>query len=566
MPQYTNTSTSGLGFTVTTVLDTETNLQTITVTAPTGQTATATQPASFTRPTSATVNSLTSQLEAAGARNVNLTDIGGAARVSNTNVVQQAARADVAATATNSTVPQNPNPPAPVVPASNANAVPPVEDPPVSNATAVAVTGGAVTNTLGNATPTVSQPQTTTPLTSSTANAEQPPVSQPANVDTEFGNLDEAIVRQQGTTTVLSEDGTPATGVLRNTETGDVIYTDPPKGDDQPFDEFAGVDEAVQQQKIINENTSGIPIRAEDGTVAQGVAINPETGETYYTTAAQGLAATKNARQQATKQDQANFELKKDWRVRLSLTPGAKYLYKAPKPGILAPLAATDGVLFPYTPSIQVNYAAHYDATDLVHTNYKVYQYKNSGIDQVTITCDFTAQDTYEANYLLAVIHFFRSVTKMFYGQDDGPAPGTPPPLCYLYGLGAFQFEAHPLAITTFNYSLPTEVDYIRATTNETTLAGVNKSASNVPNNTYNPSSARMAGSGVGFGGLTEPPDFSEQTGGTVTPTYVPTKMQITINAVPIISRNNISTYFSLKEYATGKLMRGTQTKRGGIW
>jgi hypothetical protein len=135
-----------------------------------------------------------------------------------------------------------------------------------------------------------------------------------------------------------------------------------------------------------------------------------------------------------------------------------------------------------------------------------------------------------------------------------------------LYGLGAFQFEAHPLAITTFNYSLPTEVDYIRATTNETTLAGVNKSASNVPNNTYNPSSARMAGSGVGFGGLTEPPDFSEQTGGTVTPTYVPTKMQITISAVPIISRNNISTYFSLKEYATGKLMRGTQTKRGGIW
>lgn len=566
MPQYTNTSTSGLGFTVTTVLDTETNLQTITVTAPTGQTATATQPANFTRPSSATVNSLTSQLEAAGARNVNLTDIGSAARLSNTNVVQQAARADVAATATNSTVPQNPNPPAPVVPASNANAVPPVEDPPVSNAAPIAVTGGAVTNTLGNATPTVSQPQTTTPLTSSTANAEQPPVSQPANVDTEFGNLDEAIVRQQGTTTVLSEDGTPATGVLRNTETGDVIYTDPPKGDDQPFDEFAGVDEAVQQQKTINENTSGIPIRAEDGTVAQGVAINPETGETYYTTAAQGLAATKNARQQATKQDQANFELKKDWRVRLSLTPGAKYLYKAPKPGILAPLAATDGVLFPYTPSIQVNYAAHYDATDLVHTNYKVYQYKNSGIDQVTITCDFTAQDTYEANYLLAVIHFFRSVTKMFYGQDDGPAPGTPPPLCYLYGLGAFQFEAHPLAITTFNYSLPTEVDYIRATTNETTLAGVNKSASNVPNNTYNPSSARMAGSGVGFGGLTEPPDFSEQTGGTVTPTYVPTKMQITINAVPIISRNNISTYFSLKEYATGKLMRGTQTKRGGIW
>lgn len=541
MAQYTSSVTQPSGIVVNAVLTTETNQITYTVTTANGISSTTTVSANQT---TVPTRDLIAGLQAAGATG-GIT-IGGSLRQVTDDVKFQASRAAEISTATG-----NP-PPAettaiPVTTTSNANAVPPVEDPPVSNATAIAVTGGAATNTLGDSTPVTA-------------------VTQPVNVDTEFGNLDEAIVRQQGTTTVLSEDGTPATGVLRNTETGEVFYTDPPKGSDQPFDEFAGVDEAVQQQKTINENTLGIPIRAEDGTIASGVAINPETGETYYTTAAQGLAATKNARQQATKQDQANFELKKDWRVRLSLTPGAKYLYKAPKPGILAPLAATDGVLFPYTPSIQVNYAAHYDATDLVHTNYKVYQYKNSSIDQVTITCDFTAQDTYEANYLLAVIHFFKSVTKMFYGQDDGPAPGTPPPLCYLYGLGAFQFEAHPLAITTFNYSLPTEVDYIRATTNETTLAGVNKSASNVPNNTYNPSNARMAGSGVGFGGLTEPPIFSEQTGGTVTPTYVPTKMQISINAVPIISRNNISTYFSLKEYATGKLMRGTQTKRGGIW
>ena len=60
-----------------------------------------------------------------------------------------------------------------------------------------------------------------------------------------------------------------------------------------------------------------------------------------------------------------------DWRVRLSLAPSADYLYKAPSPGILAPLAATDGVVFPYTPGINISYAAAYDGVTPTHTNYK---------------------------------------------------------------------------------------------------------------------------------------------------------------------------------------------------
>lgn len=560
MPQYSSTATSTAGYVVNVVLNTETNLQIITITAPNGRTATLDQPGNLTRASSATVNSLTDNLIQAGNFNANVTDIGSAIRVASTNVVQQAQKAGAEATATNTPVPESPQPPTPT---SNST------DPAVPAAAAAAT---AVTNTT-------SQPATV-PATIPASGAEgggdelggATPVASPQQVPAdEFGDLDAAIERQQASEPVLSEDGEAATGVRRNTETGEVFYTDAPKGDDLPFDEFAGVDEAVAEQKRIATNTSGLPVLAEDGSVAEGVAINPETGETYFTvptSGARGLAATQNARQQATKQDQANFELKKDWRVRLSLTPGANYLYKADPPGILAPLAATDGIIFPYTPNIQVNYAANYEPTDVTHTNYKVYQYKNSNVDNITITCDFTAQDTYEANYLLAVIHFFRSVTKMFYGQDNGPTPanGTPPPLCYLYGLGAFQFEAHPLAITNFTYNLPVEVDYIRATTNETTPAGVNKSQSNVPNNSYSPSSVRLQGTNASPGAVTNPPQFAQQTGGTVSPTYVPTKMQISISAVPIISRNNISNYFSLKEYATGKLLRGVQSKRGGIW
>jgi len=276
--------------------------------------------------------------------------------------------------------------------------------------------------------------------------------------------------------------------------------------------------------------------------------------------------AKENTNSQATQQDISAFAAKEDWRVRLSLSPGATYLYRATPPGILEPLVATDGVIFPYTPAVSVNYIANYDPTELTHNNYKYFTYRGSAVDTVTITCDFTAQDTFEANYLLAVIHFFRSVTKMFYGQDPGPKPGTPPPLCYLSGLGAFQFDAHPLAITGFTYALPTDVDYIRAG-GSSSLAGASQEsgvAKLKPGG--NASVQRMSGNnGIGPGAIAAPPVFATTTAGK-TPTYVPTKISITITAAPIVTRNDISNKFSLKEYATGALLRGTQRAGGGIW
>ena len=303
---------------------------------------------------------------------------------------------------------------------------------------------------------------------------------------------------------------------------------------------------------------------------AEDAAITAEENQSEIARlAAKGTSAAKtNTNTEATDQDQKNFAQFEDWRVRLSLAQGIKALYKVDgDPGILRPLVATNGIVFPYTPNISVQYAAHYDGTDLTHSNYKIFQYKNSSVDNISISCDFTAQDTAEANYLLAVIHFLRSVTKMFYGQDQNPKRGTPPPLCYLTGLGSFQFDNHPLAITQFTYNLPTDVDYIRAGT-ETTLAGVNKGQQNVPNNSVTNTSNRLTGN-VGYGGQPSQPKFKGTPGGTVEPTYVPTKMQIQISAYPIITRNDISNNFSLKDYATGELLRGMKGKSrisGGIW
>lgn len=291
-----------------------------------------------------------------------------------------------------------------------------------------------------------------------------------------------------------------------------------------------------------------------------------------------------------------------DWRVRLALAAEANYLYKDDTNTLLAPLAYTDGVIFPYTPAINVSYNATYDTTSPVHSNYNVYSYTKSSVENINITCDFTAQDEYEANYLLATIHFFRSLTKMFYGQEQLPKPGTPPPMVFLYGLGQFQFSGQPLVINSFNYSLPNGVDYIRAsgiTTSPSSYIGtatgtgtgtgtgsggtapkskafakltkdIKSAASTAFTRLAQGAVANLNGSVVGGllgnllpGGVTpgsatvgsfqslSNPGIAGQTD-----TYVPTQIQLQISCLPAVSRYK-QTQFSFKDYANGNLIKG---------
>lgn len=285
-------------------------------------------------------------------------------------------------------------------------------------------------------------------------------------------------------------------------------------------------------------------------------------------------SAKRAANRQAIRQDSIDFRGAHEWRVRLALAPGSNYLYKIPNPGILQPLKETDGIIFPYMPAINITYSANYDPQELTHSNYKVFQYRSSQVDSVGITCDFTAQDTNEAAYLLAVIHFFRSVTKMFYGKDQNPRNGTPPPLCYLHGLGQFQFNNHPLVISSFTYNLPTDVDYVRCDSSKFIVKGNGNSIEQRYPPSFQSEGKTEGGDGTakntrqGFvpvGGNPSNPNFKnanykEQ------PTYVPSKIQLQINAIPIMSRKVLSDNFSLRNYATGDLYRGTKNGSIGVW
>jgi hypothetical protein len=294
--------------------------------------------------------------------------------------------------------------------------------------------------------------------------------------------------------------------------------------------------------------------------------------------AAEQSAAKANAINQATLQSRYKQPGNTDWRVRLSLASSSSYLYNVlaagsgdQGAGILAPLARSNGVIFPYMPQISTAYRATYAQYDLVHSNFRGVYYQSSRVDDIQIRGTFTAQDTTEAAYLLAVIHFFRSVTKMFYGKDA--ERGTPPPLVYLSGLGDYQFSKHPCLVNQFSYTLPNDVDYIRATNpndyggnllsrrtpTQTAPGGINFAGARRLANTLTPS-----GQPLPFGATPQTPQQNSVTGRVNNTgdfsTYVPTMMEIDITLIPVQTRSQVSKQFSLKDFANGNLLKG------GFW
>jgi hypothetical protein len=316
-------------------------------------------------------------------------------------------------------------------------------------------------------------------------------------------------------------------------------------------------------------NTSAAPVdpnagisSADLGTTATNATDTANTGTGTSADSANASAniqgLVQGAQQQQTIADQRKQINNGDWRVRLRLAPQANYLYRSPTPGILKPLAVTDGIIFPYTPQIDTNYRANYDVYDLTHSNYRGYFYKNSYVDAINLKATFTAQDTADANYLLAVITFLKSVTKMFYGQDA--QRGAPPPVVYLTGLGDYQFREHSCLVSQFTYVLPDNVDYIRA--GSPNNVGLNltsiRDRQSVATNSIFGSLNRLATAFLTKGAITGP--AAPPTLGLNRPTYVPTKMDINLTLLPIQSRQQVSKQFSVKEFANGNLIKG------GFW
>lgn len=150
-----------------------------------------------------------------------------------------------------------------------------------------------------------------------------------------------------------------------------------------------------------------------------------------------------------------------DLRARLTV----KGNYSVPLGGAAAALIPTKGILFPYTPNINVAHQVEYSTYELVHTNYQQNAYAKTRNPSIQLTGAFISQTPAEAAYAVGVLHFLRIVTKMNFGADDDDR-GTPPPVLNFSAYGTYNFANVPVLVGSFNVSYEDGVDYVEVDIN----------------------------------------------------------------------------------------------------
>ena len=158
-----------------------------------------------------------------------------------------------------------------------------------------------------------------------------------------------------------------------------------------------------------------------------------------------------------------------DFRAKLQAKPGAKKeVYgggsKNYNKNLLAPIAYTNGLVFPYTPAIQVGHAqVDYSQYNLPQTNFDYMAFIRRASPTMSVTAPFTANNMEEARYLLATIHFLRTTTMTYFGRENTQRRGTPPPILLFSAYGPYMFEKIPVVIRTVSFGLEQDVDYVPA-------------------------------------------------------------------------------------------------------
>lgn len=226
-----------------------------------------------------------------------------------------------------------------------------------------------------------------------------------------------------------------------------------------------------------------------------------------------------------------SIQAEDDWRVRISMQPAtASLFYNNPYNPILSPLILTNGVVFPYTPQIDISHRANYTPQNLTHSNYQSYFYERSEVQSINISADFTVQNLKEGQYLAAVMQFLKSCTKMFYGNSQ--LAGTPPPMVFLDGYGPVVLPHVPCIVTEFSHTMPQDVDYIKVP------VGVN---------------------------LQDTAGNSIESSNYATSVRLPTACTVRVNLQPVYSRNNVARNFTLEKYSTGYLLQDSKGSVGGF-
>jgi hypothetical protein len=244
-----------------------------------------------------------------------------------------------------------------------------------------------------------------------------------------------------------------------------------------------------------------------------------------------------------------------DWRVRLSLANWSSFRSSP----VLQPLKDAGGLIFPYTPEINISSSATYNDIATTHTNYTFHAFQKSDPGEITITAPMNVEDATQGLYWIAAVHYLRSLTKMFAGSD--PKAGNPPPVIFLNGYGNYVFKNIPVVVTSFSTSLSKECDYIGVNVVGSAAGAVQGVADGIsglagslggaiPGISDITSTVSNIAGGVGqVAGLLGTFGIGGTTSGGVS--HVPTKSTFTVKLKPIYSRNSARN-FSLDRFVTG--------------
>jgi hypothetical protein len=173
-----------------------------------------------------------------------------------------------------------------------------------------------------------------------------------------------------------------------------------------------------------------------------------------------GAMPAKKSKVQITMNDINGNKMGKDLRVKIMVPSNYLTEYTT---GLGDELGVSNlhGIVFPYTPSISVEYKADYTSQQPLHSNFPINFYQKSSVGSISINGKFSVENAKDAAVYIATTHLLKALTRMKSGGTTGDHDsGSPPPVCRLFAHGTWMFNNVPVAITSFRVELPDNVDY----------------------------------------------------------------------------------------------------------
>jgi hypothetical protein len=208
--------------------------------------------------------------------------------------------------------------------------------------------------------------------------------------------------------------------------------------------------EAVLPQDPSEESTNG---QTESGKTS-------EFGRRIVPGVSTGAMPAKKPKVQITMNDINGNKMGKDLRVKIMVPSNYLTQYTT---GLSDELGVSNlhGIVFPYTPSINVEYKADYSSPQPLHSNFPINFYQKSSVGNISISGKFSVENAKDAAVYIATTHLLKALTRMRSGGETGDHDsGSPPPVCRLFAHGTWMFNNVPVAITNFRVELPDSVDY----------------------------------------------------------------------------------------------------------